>query len=135
MALSFRDLNNSLGISLHPLALLTAVLPKAHLTSLSRTSGSGWLTTPSWLSGSLRSFLYSSSMYSFHFFFISSTSTRSLLFLSSIVSNFGQNNPLIFPIFLKRSLVFPPLLFSYIIKHCSLMKSFLSLLAIFWNSV
>ena len=36
--------------------------------------------------------------------------------------------------FLKRSLVFPLLLFSSIIKHCSLKKAFLSLLAIFWKS-
>ena len=40
MASSFRDLNSSAAISLHPLALLTAVLLKAHLTSNSRTSGS-----------------------------------------------------------------------------------------------
>ena len=41
---------------------------------------------------------------------------------------------LMFPIFLKRSLVFPLLLFSSIIKHSSLKKLFLSLLAIFLNS-
>ena len=35
----------SLGL-LIKLALLTAVLPKAHLTSHYRMSGSGWLTTP-----------------------------------------------------------------------------------------
>ena len=39
-----------------------------------------------------------------------------------------------FPIFLKRSLVFPLLLFSSIIKHCSLKKAFLSLLASLRNS-
>ena len=39
-----------------------------------------------------------------------------------------------FLIFLNRSLVFPLLLFSSIIKHCSLKKAFLSLLAILWNS-
>ena len=33
MALSFRDLNSSAGVSLHSLALLTEVLLKAHLTS------------------------------------------------------------------------------------------------------
>ena len=37
-------------------------------------------------------------------------------------------------IFLKRSLVFPILLFSSISLHCSLKKAFLSLLAILWNS-
>ena len=57
-------LNYSAGISLPPLALLAAVLPKVHLTSHSWMSGSRWMTTPLWLSGSLRSFLYSSSVYS-----------------------------------------------------------------------
>ena len=47
MASNFRDLNRSAGISLHPLALSTAVFLKAYLTSHSRMSGSGWLTTPS----------------------------------------------------------------------------------------
>ena len=41
MALSFRILNSSTGIPSHPLALLTAVLPKVHLTLLSGISGSG----------------------------------------------------------------------------------------------
>ena len=70
----FRVLNSSTGIPLHPLALLTAVFLKAHLTSHSRMSGSWWVTTLSCLSGSLRSFLYSYSMYSFHLFLISSAS-------------------------------------------------------------
>ena len=43
MTSSFRDLNSSAGISSHPLVILTAVLLKAHLTSHSRMSGSGWL--------------------------------------------------------------------------------------------
>ena len=47
MAPSFRVLNSSPRILSHPLASLTAVLPKAHLTSHSRMSGSGWLTMPS----------------------------------------------------------------------------------------
>ena len=42
------------------------MLPKAHLTVHSRMSGSRWVITPSWLSGSWRSFLYSSSVYSCH---------------------------------------------------------------------
>ena len=45
-----------------------------------------------------------------------------------------QNVPLISPIFLKRSLVFPLLLFSSSFIHCSLKKSFLYLCAIFWKS-
>ena len=39
-----------------PLALFVVMLPKAHLTSHSRMSGSRWVITPSWLSGSWRSF-------------------------------------------------------------------------------
>ena len=54
IASSFRVLNNSTGIPTHPLVLLTAVLPKAYLTSHSRMSSSGWLTTPLWLSDSLQ---------------------------------------------------------------------------------
>ena len=56
VASSFRILNSSAGIPLPPLALLTAILPKDHLTSHSRTSGSGWMTTPSRLSGSFKIF-------------------------------------------------------------------------------
>ena len=67
--------------------------------------------------------------------FISSSSTRTLPFLSFIVSIFGWNAPLMFPIFLKKTQVFPLLLFSSIIKHSSLKKAFLSLLAIVRNSV
>ena len=53
-ALSLRIWNSSTGIPSPPLALFVVMLPKAHLTSLSRMSGSSWLTIPSWLSGSLR---------------------------------------------------------------------------------
>ena len=74
-------------------------------------------------------------MYSFHLFFTSSASTRSLLFLSFNVPIFERNSPLKFPIFLKTSLVFPLLLFYSSFMHCSLKKAFLSLLAILWNSM
>ena len=142
-------------------------------------SDSGCLITPSWLSGSLRSFLYRSSVFSFHLFLISSASTRTLLLLSLLCpslheifpccakslqlcptvqphglqptrllrlldspgKNIGvgchavlQNVPLVSPIFLKRSLVFPILLFSSISLHCSPKKAFFSPLAILWNS-
>ena len=72
-------------------------------------------------------------MYSFHLFLNSSASIIYLPFLSFIVPIFGWNAPLMFLVFLKRSLVFPPLLSSSIIKHCSLKKAFLSLLALLWN--
>ena len=68
-ASSFRILNSSAGILSTPLALFIVMLPKGHLTSHFRMSTSRWVSTPSWLSGSLRPFLYSSSVYSCHFFF------------------------------------------------------------------
>ena len=52
----FEDLNSSTGNPLPPLALFVVMLPKARLTSHSRMSGSRWGITPSWLSGSWRSF-------------------------------------------------------------------------------
>ena len=129
-ALSFRIWNSSARIPSPPLALFVVKLPKAQLTSHSGMSGFRWETTPSWLSGSLRPFLYSSSVYSYHLFLISSTSVRSLPFLSFIVPIFSWNVPLISPIFLKRSLVFPILFFSSTSFHKLLKKVFLSLLAI-----
>ena len=96
-------------------------------------SGSRWVITPSWLSGSWRSFLYSS-VYSCHLFLISSASDRSVPFLSFIVPTFAWYFPLVSLIFLKRSPIFPTVLFSSITLHWSLRKSFLSLLAILWNS-
>ena len=85
-------------------------------------------------SRSLRSFLYGSSLYSCYLFLISSASVRYITFLSFIVSIFAWNVPLISLIFLKKSLFFSILLFSCISLHYSLRKTFLSLLAIIWNS-
>ena len=59
----------------------------------------------------------------------------SSLRFSFIVPIFAWNVPLVSLIFLKRSLVFPILLFYSISLHWSLRKAFLSLLAILWNSV
>ena len=111
------------------------MLPKAHLTSHSRMCGSRQVTTPTRLFRSLGVFLDSSSVYSWDLFLISSASVRSIPFLSFIVPIFTWNSPLVSvsPIFLKRSLVFPILLFAFISLHC-LLKAFLSLLAILWNS-
>ena len=77
-------------------------------------SGFRWVITPSWLSGLWRSFLYSSSVYSCHLFLISSASVKSLSFLSYIEPIFAWNVPLVALNFLKRSPVFPILLFSSI---------------------
>ena len=64
--------NSSAGILSSPLALFVVMLPTAQLISDSRMSGSRWVITPLWLSGSWRSFLYSSSVCSCHLFLISS---------------------------------------------------------------
>ena len=81
-ASSFRIWNSSTGIPSPLLALFRVMLPKAHLTSHSRMSGSRWVITPSWLSGSW-SFLYSY-VYSCHLL-ISSASVRSIPLVSCCV--------------------------------------------------
>ena len=53
---SFRFWSSSIGIWSPPPALFVVTLPKAHLTLNSSMSGSRWVITPSWLSGSWRSF-------------------------------------------------------------------------------
>ena len=133
-ASSFRIWNSSTGIPSPPLALFVVMLLKAQLILHSGMSGCRWVITPWWSSGSWRSFLYSSSVYSFHLFLISSASVRSISFLSFIVPIFAWNVPLVSLIFLKRSLVFPILLFPSISLHWSLRKAFLSFLDILWNS-
>ena len=65
---------------------------------------------------------------------ISSASVRSIRFLSFNMPIFIWSIPLVPLIFLKRSIVFPILLFSSISLHWSLRKAFLSLFAILWNS-
>ena len=97
-------------------------------------SDSRWVITPLWSSGLWRSFLYSFSLYFCHFFLISSAYVRSIPFLSIIVPIIALNLPLVCLTFVKRSLVFPILLSSYISLHWLLRKAFLSLLAILWNS-
>ena len=51
-ASSFGFWNSLTGISSPPLALFLVMLPNVHLTSHSRISGSRWVITPLWLSGS-----------------------------------------------------------------------------------
>ena len=80
------------GIPSPPLTLFIVMLPKAHLILCPRMSGSRWVITPSWLSGSLRYFLYGFSVYSCHLFLISSASVRSILFLPFIVPIFAWNS-------------------------------------------
>ena len=83
-ASSFKIWNSATGIPSPPLALFVVMLPRAHLTTHSRRSGSRWVITPLWLSGLWSSFLYISSVYFCHLFFISSASVRSIPFLSFI---------------------------------------------------
>ena len=109
----------------------SVVLSKTYLTSHSRMSGSRSVITSSWLSW--RTFLYSSSVYSCHLFLISSAYLKSIPFLSFIEPIFAWNVPLVSLMFLKRSLIFPILLFSSISLHWSLRKAFLSFLAILWH--
>ena len=110
-ASSFKIWNSSARIPSPPLALFVVMLPNTLLTSHIRMSGSTWVITPSWLSGSLRPFLYNSFVYSCYIFSISSAFVKSLPFSSFIVPIFVGNIPLVSPVFLKRSLVFPILLF------------------------
>ena len=70
----------------------------------------------------IKTFLYSSSVYSCHFL-ISSASVRCLPFLSFVVHIFASNVLLVSPVFLRKSLVFTILLFSSISLHCSLKKA------------
>jgi len=77
-AFSFRIWNSSTGIPSTPLALFVVMLPKVHLTSQSRMSGCRWMITPLWLPRLLKSFLYTSSVYSCQLFLISSASFSAL---------------------------------------------------------
>ena len=126
-ASSLRIWNSSTGIPSPTLALFIVMLLKDRLTSHSRMSGSRWVITPSLLSGSWRSFLYCSFVYSCHLFLLSSASVRFIPLLSFTEPLFAWNVPLVSLIFLKRSLVFPILLFPSISLHWGRL-SYLSLL-------
>ena len=112
-ALSFRILNSSAGILSPALALFAVMLPKAHLTSHSKMSGSRWMTTPSWLSWSLRPFLYSSSVYSCHLFLISAASVRSLMFLSFLSPSLYEMFPWYLSFLEEISSLSPSIVFLY----------------------
>ena len=108
-------------LELHHLhKLCVEMLPNAHLTPT-------WLFIPECLSlyewsyhhdylDHENLFFYSSSVYSCHLCLISSL-VSVIPFLSFIVPIFAWNVPLVSLIFLKRSLVFPILLFSSIYLH------------------
>ena len=125
---SLRIWNSSAGIP-SPLALFIVMLPKAHLTSHSRMSGSRWVTTPSWLSGSWRSFLHSSSVYLCYLFLISSASVRSIPFLSFIVSHLCMKFSLGISNFLEEISSLPHSIVSSVSLHWTLRKVFFCLFA------
>ena len=78
-ASSFRTWNSLTGIPSPPLALFIVMLSKGHFTSHSRMPGlAEWSQHRDYL-GHEDLFLYSSSVYSYHFFLISSASVRSIL--------------------------------------------------------
>ena len=76
----------------------------------------------------IKTFFYSSSVYSCHLLLISSASVSSLPFLSFIVPILTWIAPLVSLIFLKISLIFPILLFYSISLHCSLENIFFAFL-------
>ena len=98
-ASSFRIWNSSSGIPSPPLALFVLMIPKACLTLHSKISSSRWVIMPSWFSGSLRSFLHSSSVYSCHLFLMSCVSVRKMVHTISVlflcVPVFALNIPLV----------------------------------------
>ena len=120
-ASSFRIWNSSTGIPSPPLALFIVMLPKAHLTSHSRMSGSRWKITPSWLSGLWKFFCIV-------LLCILAPSSEYLLlspyhFYPLLCPSFHELFPWYLK-FLKRSLVFPVLFFSSISLHWSPRKAF-----------
>ena len=129
-ASAFRIWNSSIGIPSPPLPLLIVILPKAHLTSHPRRSGSRWVTTPSWLSGSWRSF-YVFLPPLLNIFCLCLVHTIYVLYCgclcmkcSLVISNFLEEISS-----LSHSIVF--LYFFALIT----VEAVLSLLAILWNSV
>ena len=112
-ASSFRIWNNSTGFPSPPLALFIVMLPQAHFTSHSKMTGSRWVITIV--------IIWVVKIFFVQFFCVFLPpllnifcSVRSIPFLSIIMSVFEWNIPLVSLIFLKRSLVFPSLLFSSI---------------------
>ena len=129
-ASSFRIWNSSAGIPSPPLLLFIVLLPKVHLTSHSKMSGSKWVTTSSWLFGSLKPFLYTSSVYSCHLFLISFVSVRSLSFLSFIMPILVWNVPLMSPIFVLFLKIFIYLCFNFWLSSVFVAAHRLSLVVI-----
>ena len=92
-----------------------------------------WVITPSWLSGSWRSFLYSSSVYSCHLFIVSSASVRAIPFLSFIVPVFAWNIPLVSNFLEEISTISHSVVFLYFFALIA-EEGFLISPSILWNS-
>ena len=99
IASSFRIWNSSTGIPSPPLALFVVMLPKGHLTSHSRMSGSGSVITPSWLSGLWRSLFvqffcvfFLIRLHSFIFLALSPEQSLGLVWLCTmLIGNYAQD--------------------------------------------
>ena len=128
---SCRIRNSSTGTPSPPLVLFLVMPPKAHLTSHTKMSGCRWVTTPSWLFGSLRSFC------TVLYILTTSSSLLHLLgpysFCPLLYPSLHEIVLWYLPVFLKRYLIILILLFSSISLHCLFKKAFLSPLAILWN--
>ena len=131
-ASSFRIWNSSTGIPSPPLALFIVMLSKAHLLHMP-----GCLALGQWPHH--RDYLGREDLFCTVLPCILPPLLNifcfcwSIPFLSFIEPIFAWNISLVSLIFLKRSPVFPILLFSSISLHW-LLKAFLSLVAILWNS-
>ena len=116
-----------------PLTSFIAMLPKAHLTSHSKMSGSRWVITPLWLSGLVRLSLYSSCVFLpplLNILFFCYVHTISILYRAHLCMkcSLGISNVLEVISSLSHSVVF--LYFFALIMR----KAFLSLIAILSNS-
>ena len=127
----FRIWNSSAGIPSPPLALFVVMfLRPTWLHILGCLALGKWSHHHGYLGHEDLFCVVLLCILSCHIFLISSAYVMPIPFLF-----FTWNVPLVSLIFLKRSLVFPILLFSSLSLHWSLRKAFLSLLAILWNSV
>ena len=103
-ASSFRIWNSSTGIPSPPLTLFVVILPKATWLHIPGCLALGELSHHHDYLGCEALFLFSSSVYSWHLFLISSASVRSRPLLSFIEPIFAWTVPLVSLIFLKRFL-------------------------------
>ena len=130
-ASSFRIWNSLGGIPSPPLALFVVMLPKANDFTHQNVClyVSDHISMVIWVTKTFFCIILQG---------ILATSLLLLLalchFYPFFIPIFAWNVPLVSPVFLMRSLVFPFILISSTFLHCWLKKAYLSLLAILWNS-